>query len=170
MATGITQSDVWAAADALLLEGARPTIERVRLKIGRGSPNTVSPHLESWFAGLGARIQDPGAFAAPAAIPDPIAQAATHFWEAALAAARAEQADATRQRWAELQEEGVRLDALAERLAQREAQLQARERDLEESLKVATGQLAATEERLRTAEAQLRERDQALAAGQRHLA
>ena len=75
MATGITQSDVWAAADALLLEGARPTIERVRQKIGRGSPNTVSPHLESWFGGLGARIQDPGAFAAPAAIPDPIAQA-----------------------------------------------------------------------------------------------
>ncbi|WP_196360993.1 DNA-binding protein, partial [Achromobacter xylosoxidans] len=42
MATGITEQDVWRAADALLLEGARPTIERVRQKIGRGSPNTVS--------------------------------------------------------------------------------------------------------------------------------
>ncbi|WP_368859848.1 DNA-binding protein, partial [Escherichia coli] len=47
MATGITEVDVWRASDALLLEGARPTIERVRQKIGRGSPNTVSPHLES---------------------------------------------------------------------------------------------------------------------------
>ena len=55
MSRGINEQDVWKAADALLLEGARPTIERVRLKIGRGSPNTVSPHLESWFARLGAR-------------------------------------------------------------------------------------------------------------------
>lgn len=87
---GITEIDVWQAADALLLEGARPTIERVRNKIGRGSPNTVSPHLETWFRSLGARIADPTAFSAPPALPDPISQAATHFWEAALAAARAE--------------------------------------------------------------------------------
>ncbi|NZD48101.1 DNA-binding protein, partial [Sphaerotilus sulfidivorans] len=65
MSRGITEQDVWKAADVLLLEGARPTIERVRLKIGRGSPNTVSPHLESWFARLGARIADPQAFRAP---------------------------------------------------------------------------------------------------------
>ena len=43
MPRGIDQDDVWKAADALLIEGARPTIERIRQKIGRGSPNTVSP-------------------------------------------------------------------------------------------------------------------------------
>lgn len=85
---GITEHDVWHAADALLLEGARPTIERVRQKIGRGSPNTVSPHLDAWFSKLGARIKDPLAFSAPPAIPDPVQQAATHFWEAALAETR----------------------------------------------------------------------------------
>lgn len=170
MATGITELDVWRASDALLLEGARPTIERVRQKIGRGSPNTVSPHLESWFRSLGARIQDPGAFSAPAAVPEPVAQAAAHFWESALAAARAEQAEANRQRWAELHEEGERLDALTEQLRLREANLENRERDLQEGLKVATGQLAATEERLRAAEAQLRQRDEALAVEQRQLA
>ena len=52
----IQRDDVWAAADALLLEGKRPTIERVRQKIGRGSPNTVSPMLEEWFATLGPRM------------------------------------------------------------------------------------------------------------------
>ncbi|MFP3700417.1 hypothetical protein SB758_33630, partial [Burkholderia sp. SIMBA_013] len=57
---------------------------------------------------LGARIQDPGAFSAPAAVPEPVAQAAAHFWESALAAARAEQAEANRQRWAELHEEATR--------------------------------------------------------------
>lgn len=53
---GIQESDVFGAADALLAEGKRPTIERVRLKIGRGSPNTVSPMLERWFATLGERL------------------------------------------------------------------------------------------------------------------
>lgn len=88
MPRGITQDDVWKACDALLLEGARPTIERVRQKIGSGSPNTVSPYLETWFKHLGGRIKDPGTFAPPADVPDPVLQAAKHFWEAALAQTR----------------------------------------------------------------------------------
>ncbi|MDH0090996.1 DNA-binding protein [Achromobacter mucicolens] len=169
MATGITESDVWTAADTLLLEGARPTIERVRQKIGRGSPNTVSPHLETWFRALGARIQDPRAFAAPPDVPEPIAQAAAHFWEAALAAARADQARAYGERQEELAREGERITAQAEQLALREAQLLERERDLQEALKVATAQLAATDTRLQAAEAQLRQRDKALAETQASL-
>ncbi|MBG6082439.1 DNA-binding protein [Rubrivivax gelatinosus] len=90
MARGIQEHDVWQAADVLLLEGLRPTIERVRQKIGRGSPNTVSPMLETWFKHLGARIKDPGAFAAPAAAPDPVQLAAQHLWEVAQAEARRE--------------------------------------------------------------------------------
>lgn len=89
MATGITENDVWKAADALLLEGQRPTIERVRQKIGRGSPNTVQPHLDSWFRGLGARIRDPKIFAAPSSTPDPVTQVAEHLWQVALSEARA---------------------------------------------------------------------------------
>lgn len=169
MATGITETDVWTAADALLLEGARPTIERVRQKIGRGSPNTVSPHLETWFRALGARIKDPGAFAAAPAVPDPIAQAAAHFWETALAEARAEQAETYRRRWAELAEEGERLAADAEQLQQREIQLANRELDLQEGLKVATAQLAATEDRLQAAERQVRQRDDQLKQNQQQL-
>jgi hypothetical protein len=88
MSRGITEQDVWTACDALLLSGGRPTIERVRQKIGRGSPNTVSPLLDAWFKGLGARIADPGAFAAAPDVPEPVQQAAKHFWETALAATR----------------------------------------------------------------------------------
>src|SRR5262245_28964854 len=87
---GIQEKDVWQAADALLMEGARPTIERVRQRIGRGSPNTVQPLLDTWFRGLGARLTDPKAFAAPPDVPDPVAQASRHFWEVALATARKE--------------------------------------------------------------------------------
>ncbi len=90
MARGITENDVFTACDALLLAGERPTIERVRQKIGRGSPNTVSPMLDAWFNGLGRRLQDPGAFAAPPDVPEPILQAAQHFWETALAHTRAD--------------------------------------------------------------------------------
>lgn len=35
----LQQREANAAADALLAEGARPTVERVQIKIGRGSPN-----------------------------------------------------------------------------------------------------------------------------------
>lgn len=163
MATGISETDVWGAADALLLEGARPTIERVRQKIGRGSPNTVSPYLETWFRSLGARIKDPGAFAAPPAVPDPVAQAAAHFWDTAMSEARAEQMQAYRERWEELAREGETLAADAEQLQQRESALAQRERDLQEALKVATSQLAASEERLQAAGQQLRQRDEQLA-------
>lgn len=90
MGRGITEDDVWKACDALLLEGARPTIERVRQRLGRGSPNTVSPMLETWFKHLGGRIADPGAFATPAEVPETILQAAKHFWEAALSFTRAD--------------------------------------------------------------------------------
>jgi chromosome segregation ATPase len=56
--------------------------------MGSGSPNTVGPLLEQWFKHLGARLQDPGAFAAPVGVPDQVLQAARHFWETALAHTR----------------------------------------------------------------------------------
>ncbi|WP_442777157.1 DNA-binding protein [Sphaerotilus montanus] len=89
MAKGITDLDVWHAADALLLDGQRPTIERVRQHIGRGSPNTVSPHLDTWFSRLGARIADPQAFRAPAPdTPEPVQALAAQLWDTAQALAR----------------------------------------------------------------------------------
>lgn len=88
MARGVTETDVFTACDALVLAGERPTIERVRLKIGRGSPNTVGPMLDSWFKGLGRRLQDPGAFTPPTDVPSPVLQAAQHFWGVAQAESR----------------------------------------------------------------------------------
>ncbi|NKI96568.1 DNA-binding protein [Rhizobacter sp. SG703] len=88
MATGIQAKDVWAACDALLLAGERPTIERVRRQLGRGSPNTVSPLLDDWYRHLGGRLKDPGAFGVPPDVPEPVMQAARHVWEVAQAEAR----------------------------------------------------------------------------------
>ena len=84
---GIQEAQVWEAADALLHEGLRPTIERVRQKIGSGSPNTVSPMLERWFATLGKRLEAAGlasvADGEAQQLPLAIVQAAQQFWDVA---------------------------------------------------------------------------------------
>ena len=77
MARGITEQEVFEAADALLARGERPTIERVRGELGRGSPNTVNPMLDAWWASLAARLsgaQAPG-------LPPSLVQACGRLYE-----------------------------------------------------------------------------------------
>lgn len=57
MGKGITAGDVFEAADHLLADGGRPTIERVRQHLGRGSPNTVNRHLDAWWSTLASRMK-----------------------------------------------------------------------------------------------------------------
>jgi chromosome segregation ATPase len=89
---GVQQDEIWAAADALLKGGLRPTIERVRQKMGRGSPNTVSPMLEAWFASLGPRLDVTPAQEEAGHLPAPVWQSMTQLWDTAILSAR-EQAD-----------------------------------------------------------------------------
>lgn len=56
MPRGITQPEVFAAAEAVLARGLRPTIERVRAELGRGSPNTVNRLLDAWWTQLASRM------------------------------------------------------------------------------------------------------------------
>ena len=58
----------------------------MRQKIGSGSPNTVSPMLERWFATLGKRLDGRGASLADGEahqLPLGIVQAAKLFWDTA---------------------------------------------------------------------------------------
>ena len=147
MAIGITEQDVWKAADQLLLEGQRPTIERVRQKIGRGSPNTVQPYLDTWFKGLGARIQDPLAFAAPSNVPDRVQQAAEHFWAMAQADARASvMADHAAERQ-QLAQERDALEESRKALALQEATMAARLEAAVTSLNLVTVQFDESRQR-----------------------
>ncbi len=94
---GVQQEDVWGAADALIAEGLRPTIERVRQKMGRGSPNTVSPMLEAWFATLGPRLALGGARADEDGPPTAVRQAMAKLWDIALSSAQHQATEALAQ-------------------------------------------------------------------------
>jgi hypothetical protein len=83
---GITAADVDRAADALLRAGERPTIEKVRATIGRGSPNTINPLLDTWWSRLAGRLD-----AGPAALhrlPEQVLLAAEGLWLQTLDEAR----------------------------------------------------------------------------------
>lgn len=172
MARGITDEDVWAAADALLRDGEQPTIERVRLHLGRGSPNTVGPHLKTWFKQLSERHARLGGAEQGGAsgLPAPLLRAAGQLWEAALASAHDEWADAAAQERAAVAKQREFVDAERAALRQERDRLQSRETDLLAAADAAREQAAAAEARLQAAEAQLRESRTALNAAQSQLA
>lgn len=83
---GIGSIDVHRAADALLREGQRPTVERIRARVGSGSPNTIQPLLDGWWRTLAARLD-----AGPAAlhrIPEPVLHIVEALWLQVLEEAR----------------------------------------------------------------------------------
>jgi hypothetical protein len=129
---GITQSDVSHAADSLLRAGERPTIDKVRAKIGKGSPNTINPMLDAWWKTLAARL-DSG----PAALhrlPETVAHIAEALWMQALEEAKRratlEQRDSAR--LAELDQQ--RLEVRSHVLTLREGELDSRLRDRDRTI------------------------------------
>ena len=85
---GVQQHEVDAAADFLVAERQRPTIERVRQKLGRGSPNTVAPMLESWFATLAPRLGVATNDGGEGTMPAEVRNAADVLWRSALTLAQ----------------------------------------------------------------------------------
>lgn len=81
MANGVPETEVFAAADAVLARGERPTVERVRQELGRGSPARVGQLLEQWWEQLAQRLK--GQALLPE-LPGEVAQAFTNTWRMAL--------------------------------------------------------------------------------------
>ncbi|MFC5583355.1 DNA-binding protein [Rhodanobacter terrae] len=84
MARGITQDQVNAAADALVTAGERPTVEKIRARLGTGSPNTVTRMLDTWRGELATRLSQ--VLALPD-VPADVGQAFTEVWRLAMAQA-----------------------------------------------------------------------------------
>jgi chromosome segregation ATPase len=159
----ISQADVFTAADVLLIEGHRPTIDRVRMKLGRGSPNTINDHLDAWWNKLGARLRDLPGREFPH-LPEAVAAALQSLWNAALDGAhealQASQSD--REHRVSQQEEA--LLARTQALDERERGVEARARSVEESLTFAREQLDLGQRRIdeleRAARTQLTDAEQ----------
>jgi DNA repair exonuclease SbcCD ATPase subunit len=82
MPKGITQEQVNEAADALVVAGENPTVEKIRARLGTGSPNTVVRMLDAWRSTLAQRMQD--VLALPE-VPVEVGQAFTELWRLAVA-------------------------------------------------------------------------------------
>lgn len=82
MAKGITQEQVSAVADALVTAGERPTVEKIRARLGTGSPNTVTRMLRTWRGTLATRLSQ--VLSLPE-IPGDVGQAFTEVWCLAVA-------------------------------------------------------------------------------------
>ena len=148
---GVQESQVWEAADALLHEGLRPTIERVRQRLGSGSPNTVSPMLERWFATLGKRLDGHGANLADGEahqLPLAVVQAAKLFWDAARREAdqvQVQKSEATRR---EFELERSALAQMGADLQQREISFEQARTKLDEALAASKQALCAMQDQM----------------------
>lgn len=85
MAIGVPETEVFAAADAVLARGERPTVERVRLELGRGSPARIGGLLDQWWAQLAERLNG---HARLPELPPAMSQAFMTIWEQATQLAR----------------------------------------------------------------------------------
>jgi Plasmid replication region DNA-binding N-term len=129
---GVTASDVSHAADTLLRACERPTIEKIRLQIGKGSPNTINPLLDAWWKTLSARL-DSG----PAALhrlPETVAHVAEALWMQALEEGRrrAHAELKTSERLADTKEQN--LEVRSHVLTLREGELDSRLRDRDRTI------------------------------------
>ena len=148
---GVQLEDVLMAADALVAQGLKPTIERVRQHLGGGSPNTVSPLLDVWFQRLPQRLVGVGAPESRLQIDGPplaVLQAAQQFWD--VARRESEQAqlqlsEATR-RELELQHEALTQKEAG--LTQRESAFEQARVKLDDALAASKAALAALQDQM----------------------
>ena len=158
---GVTSSDVDRAADALLREGERPTIERIRARLGRGSPNTVNPLLDAWWKRLAGRLD-----AGPAALhrlPEPVLLAAEGLWMQTLDEARRRAAAEQGSGKASLAKDRQDLEVRSHVLSIRESELTSRLQDRDR-------RIAQLELELQTLVTLLRKEQASRAAADRRLA
>jgi len=156
---GVQQDEIWAAADALLKDGLRPTIERVRQKMGRGSPNTVSPILEAWFATLGARLGVITAQEQAGDLPAPVWQAMTQLWDTAVMSAREQAAQELAKSRQLLDDERTALELQKAQLAREAQALNERQAAVDEASDTARAHIMDLSSRLKESHARMNRRE-----------
>lgn len=170
-AAPLTREQVFAAAWALTKTGSRPTIERIRLYLGngtpRGSPNTVNTYLTQWWEELAVRVAGESVEAIHG-LPPSVSGTLETLWNQALGAAREKWRDELAGRERELAERAAALKKNARDLTEREHLLEASAAAQERTLALAREQLTAANQRAETLEATEVRRTGEIAALQEH--
>lgn len=159
---GVQQDEVWTAADALITEGLRPTIERVRQRLGRGSPNTVSPMLEAWFGTLGKRLGVSERINDLKGVPSVVSQSISKIWAVALQEAQNEADQNVAKVNYALALERAEMDEREAKLEQRDLVLNEREQASNEALELANRQFSELSTRFSELQTQLHQRENEL--------
>lgn len=115
MAVGVPEHEVFAAADTVLARGERPTVERVRLELGRGSPARVGGLLDIWWARLAERLK--GETRLPA-LPSEVSRAFVAVWQQAIHLAQGVAEQALAQQREVLEAERERLATVEDQVRQ----------------------------------------------------
>ena len=126
------QGRVDAAAFALLREGKNPTVALVRSRMGGGSPNLVAPALQRWRLTFAAHL-DENAGSALEILPPGVLELVQALWSRALFEAHRVRADSPSAAEAMEQLNAAIRELLATttRLQDREAALDAQQRELD---------------------------------------
>ena len=114
--TGVTFDQVVEAAKAIEAEGENPSIQRIRLALGTGSPNTIHKHLRAWSS------QNRPAKAVSLKLPEKIQDALIAEISRQAREARAESESEALEAMAtadELAEQGVKMEAELAELQER---------------------------------------------------
>ena len=152
----ISREAVFEAAWALTKAGSRPTIERIRLYLGngtpRGSPNTVNTFLTQWWEQLAVRVAG-GSMEAIHGLPPSVSATLETLWNQALLAAKETWHKDLADREQAILERAAALERQTRELTAREQNLAGRASSLETALELAREQLAAANQRAETLEA-----------------
>lgn len=152
MAVGVPEEAVFAAADAVLERGERPTVERVRQELGRGSPARVGALLDQWWERLAQRLR--GETRLPA-LPAEVSQAFVAVWQQAMLLADGVAEQAMAEHRAVLEAERLRVAAVENEIRQAGAQARQQEAAAQAAQHTAETRLADLELLLAQRQAQL---------------
>ncbi|MDO4682770.1 MAG: DNA-binding protein [Lautropia sp.] len=144
----ITKEQVFQAADELVAEGLKPTMEAVRQRVG-GSYTTIGPALKAWKEKQTA--VSPAIEAMPAELAGKVSALMNEVWTTAMSMATARlqvERDALEKARAELEEERQEATQLADRYAEELDALKARLTQIEAAEKGARAEVVAVKTEL----------------------
>jgi len=156
---GITESAVFAAADAIAAAGQRPTQALVREHLGGGSFATIGPALKKWRAAQWEQ-SELAEVELPPELDEALQQLGGRVWQAAIAAAEAKlvaEREALAAARAELEAEAAEAAEAVKQLEHEAIEQQQQMDDLAETLELANKRISSEQQHIWQLQAQVQQ-------------